>query len=98
MSRIPQNQSCPCAINQHWSYTVVFLCKPRLNKLQLEFGKNVDRGNNLCRPLADLLGHFQQDSVDFGELFFEQPHQLVVLFNSFERLNENSLPAGTSTM
>src|SRR6266550_8051721 len=95
MSRIPQNQSCPSAINHDWSYAVVFLRKPRLRKLQLEFGENVERSSNVRRPFPDPLSHFQQDSVDFGEFFFEQAHQFVVLFNSFKRLDENCLSAGT---
>ncbi len=45
--------------------------------------------------LADPARHLEQDAVDLGLLFIEQPHQFVVLFDGLKRLDKYRLPAGT---
>ena len=36
--------------------------------------------------------------MNFRLLFIEQPHQLVILFDGFERFDENRLPARTGAV
>ena len=67
--------------------------KPRFGKLQLQFARTstAARIGSACSP--DAARHLDQNAVNLRLLFIEQPHQLVVLFDGFERLDENGLPA-----
>ena len=38
-------------------------------------------------------GHVEQDTVDLGLLVVQQPHQVVVLLDGLQRLDEDGLPA-----
>ena len=48
--------------------------------------------------LPDSLRHLQQNAMNLRLLFLQQPHQLVVLLNSFQRLNKHRLPAGAGAV
>jgi len=48
--------------------------------------------------LTDRAGHGDEDAVDLGLLFVEQANQFVVLFDSFEGLNEDCLPGRRRAM
>ena len=47
---------------------------------------------------CDLARHGEEDAVDFGLLVFEQPHQIVVQLNGFERFEIDGLAAGASAV
>src|SRR5215469_7202175 len=48
--------------------------------------------------LADAARHFEQDAVDLGLLFVEQAHQVVVLLDGLDRLDEDRLAARTAAV
>ena len=74
--------------------TVVVFGKARFGELQFDFGQHVGCKRDGVGLRGDALGHLQQDAVDFGLLFFQQPHQLVVLLDGLQRLDEYRLAAG----
>ncbi len=48
--------------------------------------------------ISDSLRHLQQDAMNLGLLFIQQPDELIVLLDSFKRFNKDGLPAGTCAM
>ena len=42
--------------------------------------------------------HLQQNAMDLGLLVFQQPHQIVVLLDGLQRLDEYGLSAGRSAV
>ncbi len=48
--------------------------------------------------LADAAGHLEQNAMDLRLLFVEQAHQLVVLLDGLERLDEDGLAAGAGAV
>src|SRR5579863_1662343 len=69
-----------------------------LGELQFEFGENVDGSNDWLGMRSDALGHLDEDAVNLRQFFFEKTHEFVVLFNGFQRFDENRLAAGTGTV
>jgi hypothetical protein len=77
---------------------VVLFREARLGKLQLQFAQHIHCSQDRIRVLPDSLRHLQQNAMNLRLLFLQQSHQLVVLLNSFERLNKHGLPAGTGAV
>ncbi len=84
----------PVKPQQLHRHAVVVLGEARFGELQLELCQDLDRCRQRLGKLANLPGHLQQDAVYFGLLFVVQTHQLVVLLNRFQRLDEHCLAAG----
>ena len=66
--------------------------------------QTIELGQNR-RALCDGMGlhpnlprHGQKNAPGLGLLFFDQPHQLIVLLDGLERLQVNRLPAGGGAM
>ena len=66
--------------------------------MQFEFGENFGGGQNRVGIFPDLARHFEQDAMNLGEFFIQQPHQFVVLLDGFERLDEDGLATGTGAV
>src|SRR5438270_2039432 len=77
---------------------VVVFCKPGFRELQFQFCEYVDCGQYGVGIFADALRHLQQDAMNLLEFLFEQANQFVVLFDGFERFDEDGLSAGTRAM
>src|SRR4029077_17174907 len=66
--------------------------------LQFNFRHDVGGGGDGFTVLAQALGHLLQDTADLSLLFFQQTHEIVVLLNGFQRLDEHGLPAGAGAV
>ena len=84
----------PVGLAQGYCDTVVVFGEAGFRELEFQFTENLDCSQNFLRSFADALGHLDEDSVNFEQLFFQQANQFVVLFNCFQRLDEDGLTAG----
>src|SRR5579859_3160547 len=75
-------------------YAVVVFGEAGLGELQFEFREGFQRGLNFAGLRTDMLCHFEQDAMDLRQLFFEQPHEFIVLLDCLEGLDEDGLAAG----
>ena len=73
---------------------VVLFSEARLGKLQFQLRQDLDRLRQGVGVLAQTAGHLQQNAMNLRLLVFQQPHQIVVLLDGLQRLDENGLPAG----
>src|SRR6202789_3095815 len=81
-----------------WTDAVELSGKPAPRLQAVELG---ERGSTLGNGIglqADLPRHGQEDAPGFRLLFFDQPHQFVVLFDGLERFQVNGLSAGRGAM
>ena len=77
---------------------VVLFGEAGLGELEFQFAQDFYCGEDGAGLGADSGGHFEQDAVNFGQLFFEQADEFVVLLDGFEGLDENGLAAGAGAV
>ena len=101
MTRVAQNQEHRRAqvfaafIGQQLHRDAVELFgEARLGELQFQLGQRFHRSQQRVGLLAQTRGHLQQDAMNLRLLVVQEPHQIVVLLNRLQRLDENGLAAG----
>src|SRR5579864_429229 len=77
---------------------VVVFGESGFGELQFELGQNFDGGEDWLGLRADLLGHFDEDAMNLREFLFQEAHELVVLLDRLQRLDENCLAAGAGAV
>ena len=60
--------------NDHYRHAVVVFGETRLGELQLQFPQHPDRLQDQLRVFADPPRHLDQDAVNLGQFFIQQPH------------------------
>src|SRR5579871_771207 len=97
MTRLAQNERVAWGairVQQLYRDAIVVFGEARLGELQLQFGEGVHGSQQRVRVLAQARGHVEQDAMHLRLLVIQQTHQLIVLLDGLERLDEDGLAAG----
>ena len=98
MACLRELQHRRCCVGKPWTNAVKLgrETSPRLQPIQLRQDRR-----SLCDGVglhSDLARHGQEDAPGLGLLFFDQPHQLVILLDGLERLQVDRLPTRRRAM
>ena len=80
------------------SNTVVVFGESGLGKLHLQLAEDIHCCANGVGIFGDAARHFQEDAANLHLLFFQQPHQFIILLDGFERFHEDGLSTGTGAV